>query len=39
MSAQTGVLINEGVDDVAGLATGGWTFTKADTPGGTTPGA
>jgi len=38
MSAQAGVLINEGFDDVAGLAASGWTFTNAGTPGGTTPG-
>jgi PEP-CTERM motif/Cleaved Adhesin Domain len=38
MSAQAGVLINEGFDNVAGLAASGWTFADASTPGGATPG-
>jgi len=38
MSAQAGMLINEGFDDVAGLAASGWTFINDSTPGGTTLG-
>lgn len=36
MSAQAGVLISEGFDDVAGLAANGWTFLNASEPAGTT---
>lgn len=38
MSAQASVVINEGFDNVAGLAANGWVFTNAGTPGGTTTG-
>jgi len=36
MSAQAGVLINEGFDNVPGLAASGWTFTNASSPAGPT---
>jgi hypothetical protein len=36
MSAQAGVAIKEGFDNVAGLATKGWVMTNASTPGGLT---
>jgi hypothetical protein len=38
MSAQATVVINEGFENVSGLASQGWVFTNASTPGGTTPG-
>lgn len=38
MSAQAGVLIDEGFDNVGALAAGGWTLTNASTPAGATPG-
>lgn len=38
MSAQAGVLINEGFDNVASLASNGWLFVNNSTPGGVTPG-
>jgi hypothetical protein len=38
MSAQAGVLINEGFDNVAGLAASGWTFTNSSNPTGLTTG-
>jgi len=38
MSAQAGVLINEGFDNVANLASSGWVFASAGTPGGITNG-
>jgi hypothetical protein len=38
MSAQAGVLINEGFDNVASLASNGWLFVSNSTPGGLTPG-
>lgn len=37
-SAQSAVVINEGFDDVFGLAAKGWVLTNASTPGGSTPG-
>jgi len=37
-SAQAGVLIDEGFDDVSGLAGKGWVLNNASTPGGSTPG-
>jgi hypothetical protein len=38
MSAQATVVIDEGFENVAGLAAQGWVFTNASTPGGLTPG-
>jgi len=38
MSAQASVVINEGFDNVSGLASNGWVFTSAGTPGGLTNG-
>jgi hypothetical protein len=38
MSAQATVVINEGFENVPGLASQGWVFTNASTPGGLTPG-
>jgi len=38
MSAQAGVLINEGFDNVASLAASGWTFTNSSVPAGATTG-
>ncbi|QJD99462.1 PEP-CTERM sorting domain-containing protein [Massilia forsythiae] len=38
MSAQAGVVINEGFENVAALASQGWSFTNASAPGGTTSG-
>jgi hypothetical protein len=38
MSAQAGVLINEGFDNVPGLAASGWTFLNASNPVGSTGG-
>lgn len=38
MSAQATVVINEGFENVPGLASQGWVFTNASTPGGITPG-
>jgi len=38
LSAQAAVTINEGFDNVAGLASSGWVFTSAGTPGGLTNG-
>ncbi|THC44319.1 hypothetical protein C2862_10650 [Massilia sp. Mn16-1_5] len=36
MSAQAGALLNEGFDDVSGLAAKGWVLNNASTPAGTT---
>ena len=36
MSAQAGVLLNEGFDDVSGLAAKGWVLNNASTPAGVT---
>jgi hypothetical protein len=38
MSAQAALVINEGFDNVPGLASQGWVFTNASTPGGLTTG-
>jgi hypothetical protein len=38
MSAQATVVINEGFENVAGLAASGWVFIDNSTPGGITPG-
>lgn len=38
MSAQAGVVLSEGFENVAGLAAKGWVFTNNSTPGGLTPG-
>lgn len=38
MSAQAGVLINEGFDDVPALSASGWVFDNKSTPGGATSG-
>jgi hypothetical protein len=38
MSAQAGVAVQEGFDNVPGLAAKGWIMTNASTPGGITPG-
>jgi hypothetical protein len=38
MSAQAGVVINEGFDSVSSLSSSGWIFTNASTPGGVTTG-
>lgn len=36
MSAHAGLVINEGFDNVAGLASSGWVLTSNSTPGGST---
>jgi len=38
MAAQASVAINEGFDNVPGLASNGWSFVNSSTPGGTTTG-
>lgn len=38
MSAQAGVLLSEGFENVAGLTAKGWVFTDKSTPGGLTHG-
>lgn len=38
ISAQAGVIVNEGFDDVAGLASKGWTFSNKGSGGGWTNG-
>jgi hypothetical protein len=38
MSAQAAVVLNEGFDNVPGLAASGWMFASAGTPGGATSG-
>jgi hypothetical protein len=38
MSAQAGILLQQGFDDVPALAAHGWVFNNASTPGGAIPG-